>query len=298
MARYVGAAVAVAAVAMIFNAVANNHVDAGASARPTRSPPVSRAAICCWRSCRAAGIALAVLDGAATARPRPRRSTAPPRQRRRCTRSRPSRSRRHDQQKGEDMPCPMICATRSRGSWVARRTTSPSSSLSVGRRPQAVPAGGVPERGAVGGRRIRRRRPAGRARCRRPPTAAWPSTATPRRPRARRPCCCTATTTCSRRSARSTGRSPIFELTERDGRWYGRGAADCKGNIVMHLTALRALQQVDGGVPVRRQADLRGLGGAGHRRARGVRARATPTCCAPTRSSSSTPATSRSGSRR
>src|SRR4051794_10856263 len=43
--------------------------------------------------------------------------------------------------------------------------------------------------------------------------------------------------------------SPIFELTERDGRWYGRGAADCKGNIVMHLTALRALREVNGGYP-------------------------------------------------
>ena len=42
---------------------------------------------------------------------------------------------------------------------------------------------------------------------------------------------------------------PVFELTERDGRWYGRGSADCKGNIVMHLTALRALAQANGGFP-------------------------------------------------
>ena len=36
-------------------------------------------------------------------------------------------------------------------------------------------------------------------------------------------------------------RTPPFTLTEVDGRWFGRGAADCKGNILMHLAALRAL---------------------------------------------------------
>src|SRR4051812_45090163 len=36
--------------------------------------------------------------------------------------------------------------------------------------------------------------------------------------------------------------TPPFELTERDGRWYGRGSADCKGNLVMILTALRSFQ--------------------------------------------------------
>ncbi|WP_410535332.1 dipeptidase [Streptomyces sp. KL2] len=43
--------------------------------------------------------------------------------------------------------------------------------------------------------------------------------------------------------------SPPFTLTERDGRWYGRGAADCKGGVIMHLLALRALK-ANGGVPV------------------------------------------------
>jgi acetylornithine deacetylase/succinyl-diaminopimelate desuccinylase-like protein len=42
-------------------------------------------------------------------------------------------------------------------------------------------------------------------------------------------------------------RTPPFRLTEVGDRWYGRGAADCKGNILMHLTALRAL---DDAVPV------------------------------------------------
>jgi cysteinylglycine-S-conjugate dipeptidase len=36
-------------------------------------------------------------------------------------------------------------------------------------------------------------------------------------------------------------KTPVWDLTERDGRWYGRGAADCKGNIASHLLALRAL---------------------------------------------------------
>ena len=43
--------------------------------------------------------------------------------------------------------------------------------------------------------------------------------------------------------------TPPFELTERDGRWFGRGAADCKGGFIMHLLALRALK-ANGGVPV------------------------------------------------
>ncbi|MFJ9823422.1 M20/M25/M40 family metallo-hydrolase [Streptomyces sp. NPDC101160] len=37
--------------------------------------------------------------------------------------------------------------------------------------------------------------------------------------------------------------TPPFTLTERDGRWYGRGAADCKGNVLMHLAAVRTLRR-------------------------------------------------------
>jgi acetylornithine deacetylase/succinyl-diaminopimelate desuccinylase-like protein len=45
-------------------------------------------------------------------------------------------------------------------------------------------------------------------------------------------------------------RTPPWELTELDGRWYGRGSADCKGNLVASLLALRALREVLGGWPV------------------------------------------------
>jgi acetylornithine deacetylase/succinyl-diaminopimelate desuccinylase-like protein len=44
--------------------------------------------------------------------------------------------------------------------------------------------------------------------------------------------------------------TPPWELTEREGRWYGRGSADCKGNLVASLLALRALRDVLGGWPV------------------------------------------------
>ena len=60
MARYVGAAVAVAAVAMVNNAVANNH-RRPASRPPTRSPPACRARRSLMAIWSAAGIALIVL---------------------------------------------------------------------------------------------------------------------------------------------------------------------------------------------------------------------------------------------
>jgi acetylornithine deacetylase/succinyl-diaminopimelate desuccinylase-like protein len=44
--------------------------------------------------------------------------------------------------------------------------------------------------------------------------------------------------------------TPPWELTEVDGRWYGRGSADCKGNLVASLLALRALREVLGEWPV------------------------------------------------
>ncbi|RZU65331.1 acetylornithine deacetylase/succinyl-diaminopimelate desuccinylase-like protein [Microterricola gilva] len=45
----------------------------------------------------------------------------------------------------------------------------------------------------------------------------------------------------------SAWRTPPFELTEVAGRWFGRGSADCKGNILAQLLAIRGL---DGDVPV------------------------------------------------
>ncbi len=44
--------------------------------------------------------------------------------------------------------------------------------------------------------------------------------------------------------------TPPWELTDRDGRWHGRGSADCKGNLVATLLALRALREVCGAWPL------------------------------------------------
>jgi len=44
--------------------------------------------------------------------------------------------------------------------------------------------------------------------------------------------------------------TPPWQLTEVDGRWFARGAADCKGNLVASLLALRAVEEVCGRWPV------------------------------------------------
>lgn len=59
--------------------------------------------------------------------------------------------------------------------------------------------------------------------------------------------------------------SDPFTLTEHDGRWYARGAADCKGNLVMHLAALRAVEDL-GGTPLGLRVVIEGseeMGGEG-----------------------------------
>jgi acetylornithine deacetylase/succinyl-diaminopimelate desuccinylase-like protein len=45
--------------------------------------------------------------------------------------------------------------------------------------------------------------------------------------------------------------APPFELTARDGRLYGRGTGDNKGDLVTRIAAIRLLRDVNGGLPCR-----------------------------------------------
>src|SRR5437762_2104686 len=56
--------------------------------------------------------------------------------------------------------------------------------------------------------------------------------------------------TCSRSRASDKWDSPPWTLTERDGRLFGRGAADDKGAIVTQLGAIAAYLKTKGELPV------------------------------------------------
>ena len=129
------------------------------------------------------------------------------------------------------------------------------------------------------------------SRCRRPTGPSRSSGARPGRTPPRRSCS-TRTTTWSRRGEPGEWDSPPWQLTERAGRWYGRGAADCKGNLVATLLALQALREVCGGWPVEVAVVCEG---SEEQSSGGMEAlaRRVPTSSAATRSCSPTPATSR-----
>ena len=251
MARYVGAAVAVAVVAVINNAVTNRPHRSGRAGLARRSRPALVAARSTMAIWSAAGVALvgcsrrhrlrahaAAVDRAAaaasTAHTIPIEPTSP----------RP----RYDERERSPMPADELREAVKGLMARAKDDLAELVSFQSVADPKQYPPEECEKAAAVGRRRVRRGRAAGRhelADAGRLALRARP------RARARRHADRAALLPLRRPAAARRGRVdvPVFELTERDGRWYGRGSADCKGNIVMHLTALRALKQVDGGFP-------------------------------------------------
>ena len=110
-----------------------------------------------------------------------------------------------------------------------------------------------------------------RSSCRRPRRSS--PARSPRR-RARRPCCSTATTTSCRRATSRSGSRRRSRPTERDGAIFGRGSADTKSNILMHVGALRAWE---GRPPVGIKIVIEGQEEVGQRADDATRRR-TPSC--------------------
>ena len=82
------------------------------------------------------------------------------------------------------------------------------------------------------------------------PAATRSSTPTGCTPTGLRPCCCTATTTCSRWTRSRSGRRRRSSPLVRDGRILARGASDDKSNITAAVAAAEALLATRGSLPV------------------------------------------------
>ena len=125
----------------------------------------------------------------------------------------------------------------------------------------------------VARRGVQRGRASRTWRCPKPRTGAWPCTGTPQDRTAHERFCCTATTTCSRRWARTNWHTPVFELTEQ-----GRTLVRPRFSRLQrqHRDAPDRAAGTQAGLrrfPLRHQAGRRRVRGAGHRRPGRVRPR-------------------------